>query len=342
MNPNASDPSVSPAAPHAGDDGNETWGVVLAAGEGARLARVTHLLCGRETPKQFVAFSGDKTLLQQTVERMRRFVPYERMVVVVAVDWRRMADEQLRPYPGVEVVSQPRNVGTGPGTMLPIAHIRARCPWATIVMTPSDHDIPRVESFETAVQCALGISDQVPAGLTLVGAEADQPVTDLGWIVPEFPAGQASETLAGRVTSFVEKPTAAVAKTLMEKGGLWNTLIVVGHIDAFWRHAEMHMKTQFERFRRYLLALQIGASKDQTGALLEHLYLDMPVADFSRAILEKADGLGVVRMRDSGWSDCGTPARLLESLLRVGGSRPGLRDAIRVCRRAQDEAAAMS
>ena len=60
------------------DDGDERWGVVLAAGEGKRLATVTRLLCGREVPKQFVAFDGTRTLLQQTMDRLSPVVPAKR------------------------------------------------------------------------------------------------------------------------------------------------------------------------------------------------------------------------------------------------------------------------
>jgi hypothetical protein len=40
----------------------------------------------------------------------------------------------------------------------------------------------------------------------------------------------------------------------------------------------------------------------------------MPNADFSRDLLEKARELRVVALRSCGWSDWGTPERVLESL----------------------------
>jgi hypothetical protein len=40
----------------------------------------------------------------------------------------------------------------------------------------------------------------------------------------------------------------------------------------------------------------------------------MPAADLSKAVLENADGLSMVPMVNAGWSDCGTPKRLLECI----------------------------
>jgi hypothetical protein len=65
--------------------------------------------------------------------------------------------------------------------------------------------------------------------------------------------------------------------------------------------------------------------------LLDDAYDDMPPADLSRDVLEHVRGLAVVQMSGSGWTDCGTPRRLLEVLRRIprgmstvdaAGSRP--------------------
>ncbi len=48
--------------------------------------------------------------------------------------------------------------------------------------------------------------------------------------------------------------------------------------------------------------------------LLSECYDDMSAADFSRDVLERADALGIVRLAPCGWSDWGTPERVLASL----------------------------
>src|SRR5260221_14563828 len=62
----------------------QDWAIVLAAGQGRRLARLTRALYGRELPKQFAALDGDKTFLQRTMLRAAPPLSPGRPVVVVA------------------------------------------------------------------------------------------------------------------------------------------------------------------------------------------------------------------------------------------------------------------
>ncbi|MES1205892.1 MAG: NTP transferase domain-containing protein, partial [Pseudomonadota bacterium] len=67
-----------------------SWAIVLAAGEGSRLASVTRLLHGRDVPKQFAELDGERTLLQRTMDRVGQLVPPSRTVVVIAEEWREL------------------------------------------------------------------------------------------------------------------------------------------------------------------------------------------------------------------------------------------------------------
>jgi mannose-1-phosphate guanylyltransferase len=311
------------------------WAVVLAAGEGRRLATVTRFLYGREIPKQFAALNGERTLLQQTMERLAPLVPAARTVVVVAADRRELADSQLAAYPGVQIVSQPQNVGTGPGVLLPVAVVKAQAPDATVIVTPSDHHIPGQRAFLTSMDSLIHATTSVPAGLVLLGAEADNAAVDLGWIVPrpEDSAGQKNAEIVERsvegVESFVEKPPLSVATQLFRRGGLWNTLVLAGHVDAFWKQFQRRLPRQTGLFAQYVSFVTQHGDGMAAASLLDQLYRSMPAADFSRAILQSTDGLGVVRLRHSGWCDCGTPQRLLSCLdERAANTHPQLLQAI--------------
>lgn len=88
---------------------NPTWAVVLAAGEGRRLASLTRALYGRELPKQFAVLEGDRSLLQATLERIAEVIPPQGTVVVVDRSHVDVAEQQLRGYRGVQIIAQPKN-----------------------------------------------------------------------------------------------------------------------------------------------------------------------------------------------------------------------------------------
>ena len=78
--------------------------VVLAGGEGNRLASLTRALYGSDLPKQFAVLSGERSLLQTTIERAAGLTTLDRISVVVTSHHEPIAREQIAPYAGVELV----------------------------------------------------------------------------------------------------------------------------------------------------------------------------------------------------------------------------------------------
>ncbi len=282
------------------------WTIVLAAGEGARLLPLTESLYGAPVPKQFAVLAGNRSLLQATIDRLLPLVPASRTVVVVPLAYEALAREQVAKRYGaadqVHIVVQPANRGTGPGVMLPLAHVLAMDPRARVVVAPSDHHYDDPDSFRSAVSAAARLTDSVP--LTLVGAEADHPETEYGWIEP-------GESLGGdvrRAARFIEKPCASRARELYAQGFLWNTFTMIAGGATLWKMAEQRMPVQAA-----LIRACVGQAGAQ-GPCLGRTYQQIEEANFSRAVLENADQLGVVCARGCGFSDWGSPERVLDSL----------------------------
>jgi mannose-1-phosphate guanylyltransferase/mannose-1-phosphate guanylyltransferase/mannose-6-phosphate isomerase len=158
------------------------------------------------------------------------------------------------------------------------------------------------------VTAALDATGRAPARTVLVGASADRPATDLGWILPGHALGPGDEARA--VECFVEKPPAATAAHLLSSGALWNTLVVAMDAAAFWEGALTARPQLAHPFERYLAS--IGTGREEL--VRRDVYDELPSLDVSRDFLERRPGLAVVELRGSGWSDCGTPERLFETL----------------------------
>ncbi len=279
--------------------------VVLAGGEGNRLASLTRALYGVDLPKQFAVLSGARSLLQTTIERAALMTSLDRISVVVTSHHEPTARTQLAPYPGVELVVQPKNLDTAVGILLPIARILARTWNARVVFFPSDHYIsdpqPIVDALRSTTERAL--RDR----LAMIGVTPTGPEVEYGWIVCGRHIG---DSRAHEVQRFQEKPAPPLADTLWLSGGLWNTFIQTGPVHLFWELARRFLPIHTEILERY--AVSIGGLAED-GAL-EAAYQAMPAASFSRDVLAHAENLAVLPVANTGWSDWGSPQRVFASL----------------------------
>ena len=115
--------------------------VVLAAGSGQRLRSMAEAFHGSPRPKQFCTFGRPRSLLQETLRRLRGLVEPRRTFVVVDRTQRALAAAQVPATTGVRVVQQPCDRGTGTGALLPLLHVLLQDPEATVLLTPSDHAV---------------------------------------------------------------------------------------------------------------------------------------------------------------------------------------------------------
>jgi mannose-1-phosphate guanylyltransferase len=280
------------------------WTIILAAGEGTRLRALTRALHGEDLPKQFATIQGHGSMLQTTLRRTAQFSRADQTVAVVAAEREDLAREQIGQSTAVDVVAQPKNIGTGPGLLLPLSRVMARDPNAVIVVTPSDHYVRDEDAFVESIRRAAIVA-RSEGVVVLVAAVPEGPETQYGWIVT------GSDDSEGRdVVRFVEKPNVARANELFQSGALWSTFIMVGPARSFLSLAEEHLPEQSALFDTYRAAL----GTDWEACALESLYEAMDPADFSRDVLEKSEELRVVPLERCGWSDWGTPDRVLASL----------------------------
>jgi mannose-1-phosphate guanylyltransferase len=268
-----------------------------------RLRSLTQALHGEELPKQYANIVGDQSLLQTTVTRALEWSAPEQIVVIVASEREARARSQLASFGALHLVPQPRNLGTGPGILLPLALVMSEDPSATVVLLPSDHFVRDEEPFRETIGCAERRARDSGA-VVLVGAVPDSPDSQYGWIVPR--RDEAGQLM---VHCFEEKPKPAAAERLLAAGAFWNTFVLVSSAQRLWDLGAAHLPVQSQA----LAAFREG-SAIQKRELVWHTYADLPAADFSREVLQHATGLEVVPLPECGWSDWGTPERVLASL----------------------------
>jgi mannose-1-phosphate guanylyltransferase len=278
------------------------WTIILAGGEGTRLAETARRMYGSCLPNQFLGFGQSRTLLQATIDRMSPLIPTERTVVVVPGRHERIARDQLAEFHGIEIVVQPANRGTVAGVLLPLVHVLRRDAGAAVALVPSDHDFRAPGVMLDALERARRAATR-RATTVLLGARAEAAASDLGWIVTRE---SSSLSAVRRIERFVEKPPQLVADQLFHAGALWNTMLSVSAGAALFQLARRHAPEQAAHFDVYAEA----CGSPRAGTLLTEVYERLSPADFSRDVIAPASGLLATAMNGAGWSDCGTPERL--------------------------------
>jgi mannose-1-phosphate guanylyltransferase len=147
--------------------------------------------------------------------------------------------------------------------------------------------------------------------IVLLGAKANSPDVEYGWIEPATRAAiEKDRSRLLRVLSFWEKPSMAEAMALLERGCMWNTFTMVGRVEAFLRMIEAAAPEVYRVF-------DAVPASDRTA--IRAIYNALPQADFSRDVLTKSTHmLSVLSLGDIGWSDLGNPGRAISALTRNG------------------------
>jgi mannose-1-phosphate guanylyltransferase len=297
------------------------WGLVLAAGDGRRLQDFIRQTRGAELPKQFVSFTGELSMLEQTYRRAERLIRPEQILTIVGKHHLQHNEvkRQLACRDTDTIIVQPQNKETGPGVLLPLLHLYKRDPQAIVAMFPSDHFILQEERFMEHVALAAQAIAHDSAPIVMLAMEPNGPEVEYGYVMPRFAEGQIPLWGTRQAATFIEKPNRQVAQELVTAGGLWNTMIMV-----------FKVRTMLEMMRRLCPAIYdpfvnvfatIGTPTEAKA--VEALYEKLEPLNFSRDFLEKVSrvipaAIAVLPVLGVYWSDWGSPARLVETFKRLG------------------------
>jgi mannose-1-phosphate guanylyltransferase len=139
----------------------------------------------------------------------------------------------------------------------------------------------------------------------MVAEEADP---ELGYIVADG-GGDVSA-----VRDFVEKPDVTTARALIARGGVWNSFIFAANGQTLLRRFEQTCPDLVAEMRQIIESVAPSAQMSR----LAELYARSPNIDFSRDILQRStESLRVLRVPACGWSDLGTPHRVIETVQRM-------------------------
>lgn len=289
----------------------DRWAVILAGGDGTRLQSMTRAITGDNRPKQFVPVIGGATLLDQTRRRVALSVIPGHTFIVVTQKHRPYYKSLAQQISPSLLLQQPTNKGTAPAILYALLRVASKSPKAIVALFPSDHYFDDDEEFMSHIDTAFDAAQIQPETVTLLGITPTTPEKEYGWIEPERSVLGSAVRSITRVKRFWEKPSATLANTLMERGCLWNSFVMVGRVDALLRMTQTALPELYADFAELM--------PDFEAAALAELYSRINDSNFSKEVLaQRPQDLAVMRVGDVGWSDVGEPSRVLAALAHRG------------------------
>jgi mannose-1-phosphate guanylyltransferase / mannose-6-phosphate isomerase len=278
--------------------------VVLSGGSGTRLWPLSRTLL----PKQFLPLVSERSLLQDTMLRLRGLDGLSAPIVVCSNEHRFLAGGQMSEI-GLTALTQilePVGRNTAPAVAVAAHAAAAHDADAILLVLPADHLIRGVEAFHEAVRKAAQLA--ASGKLTTFGIVARSAQTGYGYIE----RGEAIGDVAGcfTVARFVEKPDAPRAQEFIKSGRFyWNS-------GMFVLRARRYLE-ELVRFRPDISQAAQRAWQERQQdldfcRLGEQAFQACPSESIDYAVMEKTRDAAVVEA-DIDWSDIGSWSSLWQA-----------------------------
>lgn len=271
--------------------------VILSGGAGTRLWP----LSVPERPKQLLALTSDRTMLQMTALRAA-----EPPIVVAGEGHANEVERQLAAI-GIApkaLLLEPTARNTAPAIALAALLAPADMP---LLVMPSDHVIGDVESFRKAIEAALPAA--ADGWLVTFGIAPEAPETGYGYIERGETIGEGLH----RVARFREKPDAATAAAYVADGRhLWNGGIFLFRRDALLQALAEHAPQVLAAAEASVEARREAGRRvypDRTA------FAASPSISIDYAVMEKAERIAVAPV-SMGWSDVGSWDALYDAAVK--------------------------
>jgi len=273
--------------------------VILSGGSGSRLWPLSRKLY----PKQFLALAGERTLFQQTVQRLG-LEGVEPPIIVCNQEHRFIVSEQLGAI-GVKaqaLLLEPFGRNTAPAVAIAALKVLAEGRDELLLVLPADHVILDEPALHRALEIARAAAEE--GEMVLFGIPAERPETGFGYI--KAAPGNARDSLipgAWRVEAFVEKPDSVRASEFVRSGGYyWNSGIFLFRASRYLDELRSHEPDIYDTC---VLALERSKAEGERLHIDPHIFECCPDNSIDYAVLEKTQRACVVPLT-AGWSDVGS------------------------------------
>ncbi|MGH9617470.1 MAG: mannose-1-phosphate guanylyltransferase [Acidobacteriaceae bacterium] len=291
---------------------------ILAGGSGTRFWPRSR----RSHPKQVLSLNGERSMLQETVDRLHPLAISDHIWVLTNEWLMPIVAAQLPTIPGVQILAEPVARNTAPAAGLAAFLLEMQAPDAVLGLFPADHTIENGEGFLRILRagCELAAAGD---NIIVLGVKPSHPETGYGYIE----TGEKLGASASRVRRFTEKPNADRAKEFLAAGNyFWNS----GMFLATARTLANAVREHLPETAPYLEEIAKAFGTAEFASKFAEMYPRCENISIDYAIIEPRSAKGEHRSNlyclpaDFGWSDLGSWAALYEhKLSRTENVRDG-------------------
>src|SRR3569833_82911 len=281
--------------------------VILAGGSGTRCWPRSR----RARAKQVLALDGERSMIQQTVERLKPLASHEKTWVITNEFLAHEIADQLKAVPRQQIIEAPVARNTAPACGLAAFLIERENPDAVLGIFPSDHVIADEPRFLKALQRGIGLA-AAGDNIVVLGIEPTRPETGYGYIE----TGEDSEAKGAlRVRRFTEKPNLHRAQEFVAAGNYyWNSGMFLWSAKTLANAVREHLPETAPLLEKIAKAYGTPQFEDVFRELYpacENISVDYAVLEPRSAKGEHASHLYCVPA-EFAWNDLGSWASLYE------------------------------
>ena len=267
--------------------------VILAGGSGTRFWPYSR----SSRPKQLLNIVGEKSMLQMTVDRLKKIKKITHIYIITRKD---LYDQIIEEVDGVDpknVIVEPSGKNTAPAIGMMAALFQLNHKDEIMGVFPADHLIVGHKKFEKAINTADYIARK-DSNLVTIGIKPTFASTAYGYIQYDENS-EIDHFDSYHVKAFAEKPHGKLAKRFLSSGDfLWNAGMFFWRVDTFMGSLNEYLPELHDSLTKIAPKLSSGESFDGLWDLIEPESIDY-------GLLEKASNIYVVS-GEFRWNDIGS------------------------------------
>lgn len=276
--------------------------IIMAGGRGERFWPVSR----EKTPKQLLRLLGNRSFLQQAVDRVTPIVPIKNIFVITTEAQAPEVRKQLPKLPRKNVVAEPMGRDTCAAVTLGAALVGARSTTGVMAVLPADHVIPEEKKFQQVLADSFDLASRGQVIVT-VGIKPTEPNTGYGYIhvgepLPPPQGSKPYKTTFFRAERFVEKPHFDRALEYVSSGQYrWNAGMFIWSFVTLTQGLEKHQPEMAQACQRWFKV----AHTPKLDRVLAREYPGIRKISIDFALMEHAQNV-VVADGSFAWDDLGS------------------------------------